>query len=445
VVSLWPQYQRDLSGGLRTKTERDRLGQVTGHKIEKISRQLTEKSYLWGTNDKLLAIVTDGKAKHFEYDGWGNLSKTLFEDGKTELRNPDKVGNFFESVDRLDRKYDKGGQLLKTPNREYKYDQKGNLIRKKDKHGATWRYQWNAQGMLAKVIRPDAAEITFKYDALGRRIEKHFHNHVTRWIWDGNVPLHEQKEDYLKDYSEEKGEFWDVRKQPLVTWVFEEGTFVPTAKITNSEQLSIVTNYLGTPEAMYREDGETVWKCELNSYGKVSSFQGEFKTDCPFRYQGQYEDSETGLYYNRFRYYSPEEGMYISQDPIGLDGGIIPYGYVHDINYWLDIFGLKGEPQLPNSNTLSQGNTKIVHYYDNLSEHAEPIHFHIEENGKSIGKIKADGTLIAGRKNATTDKLVSQYKNKLRKAEKKIANYLRKVRKVVAGKPFKSGNRGCKG
>ncbi|WP_454986631.1 RHS repeat-associated core domain-containing protein [Capnocytophaga bilenii] len=54
----------------------------------------------------------------------------------------------------------------------------------------------------------------------------------------------------------------------------------------------------------------------------------------PFRYQGQYEDIETGLYYNRFRYYSPESGTYISQDPIGLLGGKALYGYVHDSNGW---------------------------------------------------------------------------------------------------------------
>jgi RHS repeat-associated protein len=119
-----------------------------------------------------------------------------------------------------------------------------------------------------------------------------------------------------------------------------EGTFVPAAKITEKEQFSIVTNYLGTPEAMYREDGEAVWTCELNSYGKVRNFQGESKTMCPFRYQGQYEDAETGLYYNRFRYYSPEEGMYLSQDPIGLNGGINLYAYVHDPNSWIDGFGL---------------------------------------------------------------------------------------------------------
>ncbi len=61
---------------------------------------------------------------------------------------------------------------------------------------------------------------------------------------------------------------------------------------------------------------------------------------CPFAYQGQIIDKETGLYYNRFRYYSPEEGLYISQDPIGLEGGIKFYSYVHDPNDWIDPLGL---------------------------------------------------------------------------------------------------------
>jgi RHS repeat-associated protein len=98
---------------------------------------------------------------------------------------------------------------------------------------------------------------------------------------------------------------------------------------------------MGTPEAMYREDGEAVWTCELNSYGKVRDYKGESKTMCPFRYQGQYEDAETGLYYNRFRYYSPEEGMYLSQYPIGLNGGIHLYSYVYDTNGWVDELGLR--------------------------------------------------------------------------------------------------------
>ncbi|GIM57749.1 hypothetical protein CAPN006_21410 [Capnocytophaga canimorsus] len=61
----------------------------------------------------------------------------------------------------------------------------------------------------------------------------------------------------------------------------------------------------------------------------------------PFRQLGQYEDVETGLYYNRFRYYSPETGLYISKDPIGLLGGFALYGYVKDTNSFVDIFGLE--------------------------------------------------------------------------------------------------------
>ena len=60
-----------------------------------------------------------------------------------------------------------------------------------------------------------------------------------------------------------------------------------------------------------------------------------------FLYQGQYYDFETKLAYNRFSYYSPETGAYISQDPIGLAGGNPNvYAYVEDSNWWLDIFGL---------------------------------------------------------------------------------------------------------
>ena len=61
----------------------------------------------------------------------------------------------------------------------------------------------------------------------------------------------------------------------------------------------------------------------------------------PFRYQGQYENIEIGLYYNRFRYYSPDSGTYISQDPIGLEGNNPNfYGYTFDSNTEVDVWGL---------------------------------------------------------------------------------------------------------
>ncbi|WP_019640782.1 RHS repeat domain-containing protein [Paenibacillus fonticola] len=99
------------------------------------------------------------------------------------------------------------------------------------------------------------------------------------------------------------------------------------AKITSGGHYSIVTDHLGTPE-----HGEQVWSCELDIYGDVRKFilKGD-RTACPFRYPGQYEDVETGLYFNRFGYYSPHEGMYTQQDPIGLAGNNPTlYGYVYD-------------------------------------------------------------------------------------------------------------------
>lgn len=79
----------------------------------------------------------------------------------------------------------------------------------------------------------------------------------------------------------------------------------------------------------------------LDIYGKVTTFDGGSEFDCPFRYQGQYADEETGLFYNRSRYYDSSIGNYLSQDPIGLAGNNPTlYGYVYDINSWLDPLGL---------------------------------------------------------------------------------------------------------
>ncbi|WP_234991571.1 RHS repeat-associated core domain-containing protein, partial [Pectobacterium actinidiae] len=61
---------------------------------------------------------------------------------------------------------------------------------------------------------------------------------------------------------------------------------------------------------------------------------------CELRYQGQLYDAETGLYYNRHRYYDAESGQYLSPDPIGLGGGIRPQGYVHNPLEWVDPLGL---------------------------------------------------------------------------------------------------------
>ena len=196
---------------------------------------------------------------------------------------------------------------------------------------------------------------------------------VIRFLWDGNTILHEweddtnsskkphQKIDFQADYvaelsekkeqaakeSTSKGE---PAPESLVTWIFQDD-FIPRAKLTKDGCYSIFTDYLGTPVGAYDEDGNLVWERELDingkvmpagkdNYGRTLQDIGE-KNFIPFRFQGQYEDEEIGLYYNRFRYYDPETGQYTQQDPIGLAGGNPTlYGYVYNTLDEVDPFGL---------------------------------------------------------------------------------------------------------
>ena len=168
---------------------------------------------------------------------------------------------------------------------------------------------------------------------------------IKRFLWDGNVPLHEWEYDLSErpNLSRDKDNLLVYGKEEpvtdnLITWVFDEGSFVPCAKLVNGESFSIITDHLGTPYEAYDEEGQKVWARELDLYGNAIAGDSSF---IPFLYQGQYYDEEIGLAYNRFRYYSPESGTYISQDPIGLAGNNPNfYGYVKDSNWWVDVFGL---------------------------------------------------------------------------------------------------------
>ena len=60
--------------------------------------------------------------------------------------------------------------------------------------GAGWRMTGRVTGMLSRVVRPDGKEVSFAYDALGRRTEKTYEDVATHFVWDGNVPLHEWQE-----------------------------------------------------------------------------------------------------------------------------------------------------------------------------------------------------------------------------------------------------------
>ncbi|NBM55458.1 type IV secretion protein Rhs [Proteus sp. G2669] len=136
-----------------------------------------------------------------------------------------------------------------------------------------------------------------------------------------------------------------------IQWLYQPGEITPTARYQRGKLHYVVTDHQGTPREIFSEKGIVSWAGRLNTWGQMAFWQSHDNyadndpeyTECHFRFAGQYEDKESGLYYNRFRYYDKDTGQYISPDPIGLLGGFNPYGYVHCPTGWVDPFGLAGE------------------------------------------------------------------------------------------------------
>ncbi|WP_249126980.1 RHS repeat-associated core domain-containing protein, partial [Aeromonas popoffii] len=112
---------------------------------------------------------------------------------------------------------------------------------------------------------------------------------------------------------------------------------------TDAEVFHYQLDHLGTPLALTLDTGATAWQVRYRAYGNVWREEiAEVAT--PLRFQGQYFDAETGLHYNRHRYYQPETGRFITPDPIGLAGGLNNYQYAPNPTGWVDPLGLSNKP-----------------------------------------------------------------------------------------------------
>lgn len=254
--------------------------------------------------------------------------------------------------------FNEEGFLLKRVSMSVVVERYDYIKRKRFTESQTWMYEWDGAGQLMAVSNNEQKDmdgkpvrLRFEYDALGRRTAKisvwgrSAYHRVTRFLWDGDVLLHEwtyEGSEPPKTKLTKEGHRYYPEGEPeteLTTSLLEEGTFVPLAQLVGERSYPITCDHLGTPTAAYDEAGNRVWQRELDIYGRVRQEEGETNS-VPFLFQGQYHDHETELAYNRFRYYAPELGRYISQDPIGLAGGIKLYEYVEDTLYFSDPLGL---------------------------------------------------------------------------------------------------------
>ncbi|MBZ0331983.1 RHS domain-containing protein [Halomonas sp. ANAO-440] len=193
---------------------------------------------------------------------------------------------------------------------------------------------WLSGGLrLGRDRQRPARTEHYRYDALGRRISKTVRDTngttaTTHYGWDGDRIVREETDNQR------------------ITVVYEPGSFVPMLRIdeTQSEQgaekrlSAYITDALGTPMQLVTPRGDTLWQAQPDDWAAVKNERGN--TYQPIRFQGQWYDDESCLYYNRHRYYDPQQGRYISQDPIGLKGGTNLYGYVTNPTGMVDPLGL---------------------------------------------------------------------------------------------------------
>ena len=365
------KIEKIFSGGIRMTRTYDAYGNVISQKSRSFRQDGYDRRYAWNASGRLQSVIdgiTGGRTT-YAYDAVGSLMSACYEDGTDDYRMPDAAGNVFRSRDRRDREYGKGGRILHDRHYDYLYDVEGNLILKTPRRGLTqhpnhevseesgthiaWQtgdyaYEWYGNGMLKEVRLPYGKTVRFEYDALGRRTAKLFNGHVFRYLWDGNVMVQEWQYEEKDRPQHSIDEFGRIRMQSeepvdnLVTWVYEEGSYVPVAKLQNGERYTIISDYMGRPVEAYNSYGNVVWQADYDIYGDLRNIKG-IRDFIPFRQLGQYEDDETRLYYNRFRYYDPRIGNYISQDPIRLMGNNPTlYGYVSEPNSRVDVLGLQG-------------------------------------------------------------------------------------------------------
>ncbi len=255
-------------------------------------------------------------------------------------------------------------RVLFDEKHQYRYDAAGNLIERIGADGEHMQLHYDARHRLVRIQRRTAQgeriEARYHYDALSRRVRKDVtrngYTETTRYGWDGDRLVAEETDTRLRTVVYEPGSFVPLLRVEQVRGVAagsnaeasdeqsdavdrsnlaslrellrSTGSPLPAELASNDDGLQIHffhTDHIGTPMRLTDTAGREIWRARNDDWGAVRDEQGE--SDQPIRFQGQWEDRETRLYYNRFRHYWPNQGRYGSADPLGLDSGFNSHDY----------------------------------------------------------------------------------------------------------------------
>ncbi len=313
--------EETLAGHFKREYEYDADGLLTRQKIGTAHFGLQERRYEYDPLGNLTAKIDSNKGKtSFTYDPMGRVIKSINPIFHVEEFLYDEAGDLLKSEHQF--ADDTGLRKSVYHDTVYYFDAAGNLVERvgKEKH---LKLEWDGTDRLVKAEN-EAGEITeFGYDAQGRRRFKQTDTKTVQFQWDG--------EQLLSDNINQRG----ARE-----YVYYPGTFEPLALINKDQKVYYYQNdAVGLPQELVHSSGTTAWSAQYEAFGKAEIDEKSY-IDNPLRFQGQYNDEELGLYYNRFRYYDPEICAFISQDPLGLAAGVNIYQYAPNSWGWIDPFGL---------------------------------------------------------------------------------------------------------
>jgi RHS repeat-associated protein len=267
--------------------------------------------------------------KEYSYDRQNRLTEVRRGGTLVEIYDYD-ANDAVLTTNRGQRSLGPGGRTIQDGTRELSYGLDGSIASIRT-GGSTRSLKHDVNGRLVEVVKDDGTVIRYEYDPFGRRVGKIVGKERTEFLWEGWTLAAELRE------GEVQSTYVCPEMRPLAQW-------------NRGERFTPILDQRGAVQEMFDNSGRQRWSCALDTYGNVVSQTGD--TPSPFRLRGQYQDTETGLYYNFHRHYDPKLCDYTAPDPIGVEGGYNFYAYPRNPFRWDDPFGLECKGQDPEGKNL---------------------------------------------------------------------------------------------
>jgi RHS repeat-associated protein len=263
----------------------------------------------------------NGVTEQYTYDAIYQLTQVVQGATTTESYSYDAVGNRLSSSGMSPYAYNSSNQLTSTPAATFTYDGNGNTLTKVDSTGTT-QYTWDFENRLSSVVLPGAGgTVTFKYDPFGRRIQKSSASGTTNYLYDGSNSVEEV----------------DTGGALLAHYAQGAGIDEPLAESRGGTNGFYEQDGLGSVTSLSGSAGALADTYTYNAFGALTASSGTLAN--PFQYTGRDYDAETGLRYYRARYYDPQIGRFISEDPVRAGDNFYVYAGNDPIDF-TDPWGL---------------------------------------------------------------------------------------------------------